>query len=117
MLSEALRRRQAEWEALLEEARAYAHRVREALGEARVYLFGSVARGEFNLESDLRSSRGLSSPAPRSPGRLRPSPPPWGRRKQLKNSPQIRALFLPRSRFIQERETSRRAAKEEEGVK
>ncbi len=32
MLSEALRRRQAEWEALLEEARAYAHRVREALG-------------------------------------------------------------------------------------
>jgi predicted nucleotidyltransferase len=53
MLSEALRRRQAEWEALLEEARAYAHRVREALGEARVYLFGSVARGAFNLESDL----------------------------------------------------------------
>jgi hypothetical protein len=53
MLSEALRRRQAEWEALLEEARAYAHRVREALGEARVYLFGSVARGEFNLESDI----------------------------------------------------------------
>jgi len=53
MLHEALRRRQAEWEALLEEARAYAHRVREALGEARVYLFGSVARGEFNLESDI----------------------------------------------------------------
>ncbi|GAA6735027.1 hypothetical protein YIM1640_21860 [Thermus oshimai] len=40
-------------EALLEEARAYAKRVREALGEAEVYLFGSVARGDFNLESDL----------------------------------------------------------------
>ncbi len=53
MLSEALRRRQAEWEALLEEARAYAHRVREALGEARVYPFGSVARGEFNEDLDL----------------------------------------------------------------
>jgi hypothetical protein len=39
------------------------------------------------------------------------------RRKQLKNSPQIRTLFLFRSRFIQKRKTSRRAAKKEEGVK
>ncbi|WP_243028407.1 nucleotidyltransferase domain-containing protein [Thermus albus] len=43
----------AAWEALLEEARTYAQRVREALGEARVYLYGSVARGSFNLESDI----------------------------------------------------------------
>jgi nucleotidyltransferase substrate binding protein (TIGR01987 family) len=40
-----------------------------------------------------------------------------GRRKQLKNSPQIRALFLFRSRFIQKRKTSRRAAKEAKGGK
>ncbi|UZX15739.1 nucleotidyltransferase domain-containing protein [Thermus sp. PS18] len=53
MASEALRLRMATWEALLEEARAYATRVRETLGEARVYLYGSVARGSFNLESDI----------------------------------------------------------------
>ncbi|WP_244187349.1 nucleotidyltransferase domain-containing protein [Thermus tenuipuniceus] len=41
------------WEALLEEARAYAKRARETLGEAQVYLYGSVARGSFNLESDI----------------------------------------------------------------
>jgi hypothetical protein len=35
--------------------------------------------------------------------------------KQLKNSPQIRTLFLFRSRFIQERKTSRRAAKGAKG--
>lgn len=40
-------------EALLKEARAYARRVREALEEAGVYLFGSLARGDFNLEGDL----------------------------------------------------------------
>jgi DeoR/GlpR family transcriptional regulator of sugar metabolism len=40
-----------------------------------------------------------------------------GRRKQLKNSPQIRTLFLFRSRFIQKRKTSRRVAKEAKGVK
>lgn len=52
-LAKALTERQRAREALLEEARAYAERVREALGEAEVYLFGSVARGDFNLESDL----------------------------------------------------------------
>jgi predicted transposase len=38
-----------------------------------------------------------------------------GRCKQLKNSPQIRILFLLRSQFIQKRKTSRGAAKKEEG--
>ena len=40
-----------------------------------------------------------------------------GRRKQLKNSPQIRTLVLFRSRFIQKRKTSRRVAKEAKGGK
>ncbi|MFN4070971.1 MAG: nucleotidyltransferase domain-containing protein [Thermus caldifontis] len=53
MNSKALRRRMAAWEALLEEARAYAKRVRETLGEAQVYLYGSVARGSFGPESDI----------------------------------------------------------------
>jgi predicted nucleic acid-binding protein len=39
------------------------------------------------------------------------------RRKQLKNSPQIRTPFLFRSRFIQKPKTSRRAAKRRRGVK
>lgn len=53
MSSKALRLRMAAWKALLEEARAYAKRVRETLGEAQVYLFGSVARGSFGPESDI----------------------------------------------------------------
>ncbi|ALJ90614.1 transposase, IS605 family, OrfB [Thermus aquaticus Y51MC23] len=39
------------------------------------------------------------------------------RYKQLKNSPQIRTLFLFRSQFIQKRKTSRRVAKEAKGGK
>jgi len=38
-----------------------------------------------------------------------------GRRKQLKNSSQIRTLSLFRSRFIRERKSSRRVAKEARG--
>lgn len=53
MASRALERRYREWEERLQEARRYAERVREVLGEARVFLFGSVARGSFNLESDI----------------------------------------------------------------
>ncbi|GLV49136.1 hypothetical protein TJA_22380 [Thermus sp. LT1-2-5] len=53
MASEALKARQGVWEELLAEAQEYARRVREALGEAKVYLFGSVARGDFNLASDV----------------------------------------------------------------
>ncbi len=52
-LAKALGERQRARQALLEEAQAYAQRVRGALGEARVFLFGSVARGDFNLASDL----------------------------------------------------------------
>lgn len=53
MAWKALEGRRAEWESLLDEAKAFAQRVRQALGEARVYLYGSVARGEFNVESDI----------------------------------------------------------------
>ncbi|GGM98358.1 hypothetical protein GCM10007092_10240 [Thermus composti] len=53
MASEGLKARLEAWEALLAEAREYARRAREALGEARVFLYGSVARGDFNLESDI----------------------------------------------------------------
>ncbi|KIQ53876.1 nucleotidyltransferase domain-containing protein [Meiothermus taiwanensis] len=53
ILASALARRAEEREALLQEARAYAQRVRNSLGEAEVYLYGSVARGDFNLESDI----------------------------------------------------------------
>lgn len=52
-LSQALALRAKEREALIQEARNYAQRVRGRIGEARVYLYGSVARGDFNLESDL----------------------------------------------------------------
>ncbi|GIW25716.1 hypothetical protein [Meiothermus sp.] len=48
-LKAALERRAGEQEALLEEARVFARRVRERLGEAQVYVFGSVVRGDFNL--------------------------------------------------------------------
>lgn len=53
MASRGLEARQKAWEDLLAEAREYARRVGEALGEARVFLYGSVARGDFNLESDI----------------------------------------------------------------
>lgn len=52
-LARALKAREEERAALLQEARAYAERVRDLLGQARVFLFGSVARGDFNLGSDL----------------------------------------------------------------
>ncbi len=48
-----LERRRAERERLIEEARAYAERLRAGLGEASVFLYGSVARGDFNMASDL----------------------------------------------------------------
>lgn len=53
MASRGLKARLEVWEALLAEAREYARRVREALGEAQVFLYGSVARGNFNVESDI----------------------------------------------------------------
>ncbi len=53
MLETALARREAEREALLEQAHRFARRVRGRLGEARVWVYGSVARGDFNLGSDI----------------------------------------------------------------
>lgn len=35
------------------EAWEYARRVREVLGETQIFLYGSVARGNFNGESDI----------------------------------------------------------------
>ncbi len=52
-MKRAVEDRERQWRHLLEEARAYAERVREALGDAEVFLFGSAARGDFNLASDL----------------------------------------------------------------
>lgn len=40
-------------EAVREALRAFLARVREALGEAEVYLFGSYARGDWLIDSDL----------------------------------------------------------------
>lgn len=53
MLETALARRYAERQALLEQARRFAQQVRERLGEARVWVYGSVARGDFNQGSDV----------------------------------------------------------------
>lgn len=47
------RAREAEWETLRAEARASAARLRQNFPEARVFLYGSVARGDFNLHSDI----------------------------------------------------------------
>ena len=47
------RAREAEWETLKVEARAYAARVRHDFPAAHVFLYSSVARGDFNLHSDI----------------------------------------------------------------
>jgi predicted nucleotidyltransferase len=52
-MKRAVEERVREWQMLLEEARAYAGRIRKALPDAEVFLFGSAARGDFNLGSDL----------------------------------------------------------------
>jgi predicted nucleotidyltransferase len=38
---------------LIDEGRAFAERVRNLVPDARVFLYGSVARGDFNLASDI----------------------------------------------------------------
>jgi hypothetical protein len=96
-----------------------------ALGLAACNLQGLPGSGEeegFQLlnADELRMTIRYGDGAPFE-GRLRvleaEAPVVGGRRKQLKNSPQIRTLFLFRSRFIHERKTSRRVAKEAKGVK
>ena len=52
-LNEALRKRAEERRRRIEEARAFARRVRRAYPDARVFLYGSVARGDFHEGSDL----------------------------------------------------------------
>jgi len=52
-LARLLAKRARERERLIQEARAYAKRVRAALPDARVYLYGSVARGNFHDKSDI----------------------------------------------------------------
>ena len=45
--------RKREQEALVDESRAYTARLRRDFPQARVFLYGSVARGDFNLHSDI----------------------------------------------------------------
>lgn len=45
--------RKAEQQALLEAAKAFAARLRQDFPEARVFLYGSALRGDFNLHSDI----------------------------------------------------------------
>jgi predicted nucleotidyltransferase len=45
--------RRQEREELIALAKAYAERLRSRLPGARVFLYGSVARGDFNLASDI----------------------------------------------------------------
>ena len=46
------RRKEAQSQ-LIEEGRAYAVRVRREFPHASIFLYGSVARGHFNLSSDI----------------------------------------------------------------
>ena len=48
-----IRARKREREGLVEEARGYAARLRSNFPQARVFLYGSVAKGDFNLHSDI----------------------------------------------------------------
>ena len=48
-----LRARKEEQNALINEARAYAARLRPDFPLARIFLYGSVPKGDFNLHSDL----------------------------------------------------------------
>lgn len=48
-----LERRWQERDGLIVEARGFAARLRKIAPAARVFLYGSVARGDFNLSSDI----------------------------------------------------------------
>jgi predicted nucleotidyltransferase len=52
-LGKLKRMRKREYEVLLAEARGFAERLRNVLPDARVWLYGSVARGDWNLHSDI----------------------------------------------------------------
>lgn len=48
-----IRARKQQQEELIVEACAYALRLRRDFPQARVFVYGSVARGDFNLHSDI----------------------------------------------------------------
>ena len=50
---EILQRREGQRARWLNMARAYAERLRERLGKVTAVVYGSVARGDFNLGSDV----------------------------------------------------------------
>ncbi|MBS1252640.1 MAG: hypothetical protein MAG451_01681 [Anaerolineales bacterium] len=50
---QVLERRQAARQTAIEKATAYARRLQEALGPLTVVLYGSYARGDFGLHSDI----------------------------------------------------------------
>ncbi|AEA11696.1 DNA polymerase beta domain protein region [Thermoproteus uzoniensis 768-20] len=52
-IDEVIRARLLEREAVVDELRRYAERLRERLGKVTVILYGSYARGDFNLWSDV----------------------------------------------------------------
>jgi predicted nucleotidyltransferase len=52
-LDEVIKARLAERERVVDEVRAYALRLRERLGRLTAILYGSYARGDFNLWSDV----------------------------------------------------------------
>lgn len=45
--------REEEQAALWEEAKAFATRLRQDFPEARIFLYGSALRGDFNVHSDI----------------------------------------------------------------
>ena len=52
-LEEALKRREEERRKVIEEAQKFANKLREVLGKVTVILYGSYARGDFNVWSDV----------------------------------------------------------------
>lgn len=52
-MQKALERRRAEREERLGRARAFAQEAKKALGAVSIWVYGSVARGDFNLGSDV----------------------------------------------------------------
>ncbi len=48
-----LKARKEEREVLIDHACAYATRLRSDFPQTRIFLYGSVARGDFNLHSDI----------------------------------------------------------------
>lgn len=52
-IEDVIKRRAEERAAVIEGLRAYSERLRARLGEISIVLFGSYARGDFNLWSDV----------------------------------------------------------------